>query len=162
MAREYSQKQGIDYSETFSPTTRIESVRTLIQLATQNKWKLNQMDVKGAYLHAPIESDVFIQQPLDYEQQGGNFVWKVNKSLYRLKQSGRNWNKLLHQYLTEMSFRQSNADPCVFSKTMGNEIIILLVWVDDVIIISSSSELLKSLKSKLSSQFNMKDLGDLS
>ena len=162
VAKGYSQKQGIDYSETFSPTARMESVRTLMQLAIQNKWKLHQMDVKGAYLHAPIKSDVFVQQPLGYEQQGGNFVWKLNKSLYGLKQSGRNWNKLLHQYLTEMSFRQSNADPCVFSKTMGNEIIILLVWVDDIIIISSSSELLKSLKSKLSSRFNMKDLGELS
>ena len=162
MANGYGQKQGIDYSETFSPTARMESIRTLMQLANQNKWKLHQMDVKGAYLHAPIEFDVFVQQPLGYEQHGGNFVWKLNKSLYGLKQSGRNWNKLFHQYLTEMSFRQSNADPCVFSKTMRSDIIILLEWVDDIIIISSSNELLKSLKSKLSSRFNMKNLGELS
>ena len=82
--------------------------------------------------------------------------------LYGLKQSNHNWNKLLHQYLTEMSFRQSKADPCIFFKTMRNDITILLVWMDDIIIISSSNELLKSLKSKLSSRFNMKNLGELS
>ena len=59
----------------------MESIRTLMQLANQNKWKLHQMDVKGAYLHVPFESDVFVQQPLGYEKHGGNFVWKLNKSL---------------------------------------------------------------------------------
>ena len=133
-----------------------------MQLAIQNKWKLHRMDAKGAYLNAPIESDLFVQQPLGYEQHGGDLVWKLKKSLYGLKQSGRNWNKLLHQYLREMRFQQSNVDPCVFSKTIDNEIIVLLVWVDDIIIFSSSNELLKSLKSKLSNRFNMKYLGELS
>lgn len=140
----------------------MESVRILTQLAVQNDWKMHQIDVKGAYLHAPIECDVFVEQPEGFKQQDTNRVWKLNKSLYGLKQSGRNWNNLLQQYVTEMNFVQSTADPCVFYKTENSETIILLVWVDDIIIASSSEDLMKSLKLKLNKRFNMKDLGELS
>jgi len=88
VAKGYSQIQGIDYTETFSPTTRMESVRTVMQIAVQNDLILNQMDVKSAYLHAPINEDVFVTQPQGYETT--NKVWKLKKSLYGLKQ----WTKL--------------------------------------------------------------------
>ena len=61
VAKGYSQVQGTDYLETFSPTTRMESVRMLVQLAVQNNCLLHQMDVKSAYLHAPIECDVYVR-----------------------------------------------------------------------------------------------------
>ena len=131
VAKGYSQIQGIDYTETFSPTARMESVRTVMQIAAQNDFTLHQMDVKSAYLHAPIEEDVFVTQPEGYET--ANMVWKLNKSLYGLKQSGRNWHILLHDYLiNELSFKQSTADPCLYFQQGGNDI--LLVWVDDIII----------------------------
>ena len=60
VARGFSQVEGIDFTETFSPTARMESIRMLIQLAIQNDWLLQQMDVKGAYLHAPIECEVYV------------------------------------------------------------------------------------------------------
>ena len=63
VAKGYSQVQGIHYLETFSPTARMELVRMLMQLAVQNNWLLHQMDVKSAYLHAPIECDVYVSQP---------------------------------------------------------------------------------------------------
>ena len=105
VAKGFSQKEGIDFTETFSPTTRMESIRTIMQLAVQNDWKIDQMDVKGAYLHAPIECDVYVKQPPGYEEHGSNFVWKLNKSLYGLKQSGRNWNNLLYEYLLGLEFK---------------------------------------------------------
>ena len=79
IARGYSQVQGIDYLETFSPTARIESVRMLMHLAVQSNWLLHQMDVKGAYLHAPIQCYVYVSQPLVYEitdKDGKTSVWK--------------------------------------------------------------------------------------
>jgi len=91
----------------------MESVRTVIQIAIQNDLILNQMDVKCAYLHAPIDEDVFVTQPQGYETT--DKVWKLKKSLCGLKQSGRNWHNLLHEYLTnELSFKQSSADPCLY------------------------------------------------
>ena len=119
------------------------------------------MDVKGAYLHAPIECDVYVKQPPGY-QQSTNLVWKLKKSLYGLKQSGRNWHSLLHQYLKEMNFIQSNADPCVFIQKVAGGTTILSVWVDDIIIASSSKELMDNAKNKLRDRFNMKDLGEIS
>ena len=91
----FSQVEGIDFGETFSSTWRMKSIRILVQLAVQNDWLLKQMDVNGAYLHAPIECDVYVKQPPGY-QQSRNPVWKLKRSLYGLKQSGRNWHCLLH------------------------------------------------------------------
>ena len=161
VARGFSQVEGIDFTETFSPTARMESIRMLIQLAIQNDWLLQQMDVKGAYLHAPIECDVYVTQPQGY-QRSPNLVWKLKNSLYGLKQSGRNWHNLLHQYLKELNFVQSTADPCVFIQNTIRGSTILLVWVDDIIITSSSEELMDITKSKLKERFNMKDLGEVS
>ena len=76
----------------------------------------------------------------------GRWLVKLNKSLYGLKQSGRNWHNLLHQYLQDMDFEQSSVDPCVFIKHIENDLIILLVWVDDIIITSSSKELMDDFK----------------
>ena len=93
------------------------------------------MDVKSAYLNAPIDCELYIEQPKGFEQNdsenGVQLVYKLKKSLYGLKQSGRNWNSLLHDYLTDESFVQSNADPCVYVKGTDESKVILIVWVDD-------------------------------
>ena len=144
-------------------TVRMESIRSLMQIAAQENWTLHQMDVKGAYLHAPIECDVYVQQPQGYRNPSElNLVWKPNKLLYGLKQSGRNWHNLLHEYLIEMDLKQSAADPCVFMPRSIDETAVLLVWVDDIIVAAGSLELLNNVKHKLRERFNMKDLGKLS
>ena len=141
----------------------MKSVRMLVQIAVQENWLLHQMDVKGGYLQAPIECEVYVQQPPGYQESpNAHLVWKLKKSLYGLKQNGRNWHNVLHQYLQDMDFEQSSADPCVFIKHIENDVIILLVWVDDIIIASSFKELMDDFKQKLSNRFNMKDLGELS
>ena len=90
VAKGYSQIEGIDYTETFSPTARMETIRSLIQLAVQEDLIVHQMDVKTAFLHAPIDEDIYVSQPIGYAIE--NKVWKLQKSLYGLKQSGRNWH----------------------------------------------------------------------
>ena len=161
VAKGYSQVPGTDYTETFSPTARMETIRTLMQIAVQEDLTLHQMDVKTAYLHAPIDEDIYVSQPSGYTI--GTKVWKLQKSLYGLKQSGRNWHKLLCDYLiNELDFIQSNSDPCLFSKRNEGDTIIIIVWVDDIIIAANTIQSMKSIKSDLSSKFQMKDLGQLS
>ena len=78
---------GIDYFETFSPTTRMESIRVLMQLAVNCNLFVHQMDVKSAYLHAPIDCNTYFAQPKGYEvlnENGKPMVFKLNKSLYDL------------------------------------------------------------------------------
>ena len=166
VAKGYSQIPGIDYHETFSPTARMSSIRVLLQLAVQNDMLVHQMDVKTAYLNAPIDCEIFMEQPEGYEKTGKNgekLVYKLRKSLYGLKQSGRNWNNMLHEYLLGENFTQSLADPCVYTRySCRNECTIIIIWVDDLIISASNEILLQSVKNSLNEKFKMKDLGVLS
>ncbi len=165
VAKGYSQKENVDYSETFSPTAHMTSVRMLMQSAVDNDLLVHQMDVKTAYLNAPIDCELYVEQPEGYAVQSkgdGKTVWKLKKSLYGLKQSGRNWNNLLHSHLCSDDFRQSDADPCVYSKTTEvGTLVIVIFWVDDIIIAASNQQVLKSVKESLSEKFKMKDLGEL-
>ena len=167
VAKGYSQIPGVDYHETFAPTARMSSIRVLIQHAAQNNMVVHQMDVKAAYLNAPIDCDIYVEQPKGYEKVGKNgekLVCKLNKSLYGLKQSGRNWNETIHDYLSKEGFVQSLADPCVYRKFVDDDAsncIILVIWVDDLIISASNNKLLEDVKKSLSDKFKMKDLGIL-
>lgn len=71
VAKGYSQQLGIDYGETFSPTANLTSIRVLLQKAAQENLLLHQMDVKTAYLHAPIDYEIYIDQPEGYEEGEG-------------------------------------------------------------------------------------------
>ena len=125
VAKGYSQKPGTDYEETFSPTADMTSVRVVMQKAVQDNLVLHQMDVKTAYLHAPIDRDIYMEQPEGYEKKsetGEKLVCKLQKSLYGLKQSGRNWNAMLHTCLIENDFVQNPADNlCVYERKAQRE-----------------------------------------
>ena len=106
------------------------SVRMLMQLAAQNDYIVEQMDVKTAYLNASIDCEIYIEQVKGYETLDENnkkLVYKLNKSLYGLKQSERNWNSLLSKELTNNGFKQSLTDPCIYVKHDSTNILILLV-----------------------------------
>ena len=133
------------------PQHEYETVRTLMQIAADENLILHQRDVKSAYLQAPIDEDVYVTQPADYTVE--EKVWKLNKSLYGLKQSGRNWHTMLHKYLLELNFNPSSADACLYIKRDNGETMILLIWVNDIIIAGSSNLAIDSIKQKLSSKF---------
>ena len=114
VAKGYSQIPDVDYHETFSPTARVTSIRMLMQLVTQENLIVHQMDVKTAYLNAPIDCELYVEQPEGFKQESKNgveLVCKLQKSLYGLKQRGRNWNNMLHEYLVDEQFKQSLVDP---------------------------------------------------
>ena len=125
---------------------------------------VHQMDVTTAYLNAPIDTEVYMEQPEGYEKVGKNgekLVYKLQKYLYGLKQSGSNWNNALHTYLLGENFQQSLADPCVYHKNESESKVIVIVWVDDIIIGASNEALLNNVKSALNNRFKMKDMGQL-
>ena len=164
VAKGYSQKMGVDYGETFSPTANMTSVRVLMQKAAQENLILHQMDVKTAYLNAPIDCEIYMEQPEAYEERSqtdSKLVCKIEKSLYGLKPSGRNWNKLLHDHLTENYFTQNQADHCVYTRETEHEKVIVIIWVDDLLIAASNEEAMKVTKDMLTARFKMKDLGKL-
>ena len=152
VAQGYSQIEGIDYGEVFAPVTRYSTVRTLLAFANENDYEIHQMDVKSAYLHAPLECDVYVKQPEEYEEYGKDgklLVWKLMRSLYGLKQSGRNWRGCLSDVLKQACFIQSKVDTCVYFKHLSNGTVIIIVWVDDLILVASSLLLMDEVKMSL-------------
>ena len=165
VAKGCSQIYGVNYIETFSPTARMESLRLLMYVAAQYKLSVHQMDMKGAYLHAPIECEIYVNQPAGYKQladDGKALVWKLNKSLYGLKQSGRNWHTVFHDFLLTLNFIQSSADACVYVKNHDEELFFILVWVDDIILATKHDKIMENVKEKFKGRFKMKDLGPIS
>ena len=165
VAKGYSQTKGIDYQETFSPTANITSVRAMMQIAAQNDLIVHQMDVKTAYLHAPIDEEIYLDQPEGFKIESKDntpLVYKLNKSLYGLKQSGRNWNKLLHEHLCNDGFKRNDADHCVYKKDEHSGTVLVIIWVDDLIIAASDMTLLNQFKNNMKDSFKMKDLGEIS
>ena len=163
VAKGYSQISGVDYDETFSPTMNMTSVRILLQKAVNENFKLHQLDVKGAYLNAPIDKEIYVEQPPGYVEykHGQKLTCRLNKSLYGLKQSGRNWNQTLTSFLQESGFRNSDVDPCVFINNDTLTPTIIVFWVDDLIIGSPDENHIEHLKQLLSNRFKMDDRGEL-
>ena len=108
---------------------------------------VHQMDVKSAYLSAPIDCEMYVQQPKGYEvsdRDNNLLVWKLKKSLYGLKQSGRNWNSMLDEYFVEQGFKQSLTDTCVYTKHVDQSMCVVLVWVDDILVAANTDLMLRA------------------
>ena len=130
VAKDYAQVKGSDYSDTFSPTTKMTTVRMLMQVSADHELVVHQLDVKTAYLNAPIDCEVYTIQPEGYKEtkDGMNLVWKLNKSLYGPKQSGRNWNLVLSEFFQQNGFKQSEVDACLYFKH-GESVIIFYCYL---------------------------------
>jgi hypothetical protein len=122
----FSQKESIDYEETFSPVAKYTSIRTIISLVAKMKWKLHQMDVKIAFLNGVIEEEVYIEQPQGFGVEDLNtHVFKLNKAMYRLKQAPRAWYGRIDSFPTSLDFNKSKDDSNLYFKVMNDEPVIL-------------------------------------
>ena len=122
VARGYAQKHGVDFNETYSPTTKLSTVRILLNFAAQYNVKLFQLDVKTAYLNAPIDEEIYMIQPPCFEKYGdnGNLLYcKLKKSLYGLKQAGRNWYFRFKEFMNKFGFKNSVNDCCLYIRERG-------------------------------------------
>jgi hypothetical protein len=159
VAHGFSQKEGIEYKETFVPVARYTSIRTIIALATKMKWKLHQMDVKTTFLNGVIEDEVYIEQPQGFEAEDRmSHVCKLKKAFYGLKQAPRAWYGRIDNFLTSLVFTKSKADSNLYFKVMNDEPVILLLYVDDLFL-TGEEKLINECKKRLASKFEMKDLG---
>ncbi|GJR34590.1 ribonuclease H-like domain-containing protein [Tanacetum coccineum] len=159
VAKGFSQREGIDFDETFSPMVKMVTVRCLICIAISNDWPLFQLDVNNDFLYGDLNEDIYISLPLGFECSDKTKVCKLNKALYGLKQASRQWNAKLSTILVEHGFVQSKNDYSLYIKHTDDVFIALLVYVDDFIITGNSLDEVENFKLFIKSKFMIKDLG---
>lgn len=163
-AKGCSQKEGIDYDETFSPTPRAKTLMTMLAITAARRMYLRQADVVQAFLKASLkDKPVYMAMPEGRQEYGSNgqkLVWKLNKCLYGLKQAPKEWYDLLTEFLKEWGFAPCHSDPCLFIKRVNGETLMVTVYVDDLLIAGSDLELMKKFEEDISKRFEMKLLGE--
>lgn len=184
IARGFSQVYGLDYFNTFSPVARIESFRLLIALSMQFNLQIIQLDVTNAFLNGNLKEEVFMKIPklfdemLNYmsmyeedtecrtkakqmlsKMQDTDKVCLLKKSLYGLKQAGRAWNIKIDSFLKELNLKSCKNKPCIYYDISEEYTIIMIVYVDDILIAHNCEIRANEIKMKLSSEFEIKDLG---
>ena len=162
VAKGYSQQEGVDYHETFSPVVSHESLRLLFAFANHQDMEIHQMDVKTAFLNGVLDEEIFMELPegLQVENDGDKVV-RLLKTLYGLKQAPREWNKVLNSFMVEQRMTQHKCDPAVYSRGQGDNQLIVAVYVDDTTIMSKSISEVLSMKTALSGRFWMTYIGEV-
>jgi hypothetical protein len=159
VARGFSQVEGFDYDEISTLVARYTSIRAMISIAAEMGWKMHQMDVKTTFLNGLIEEEVYIEKPLGFEMQGReSHVCKLKKELYGMKQAPRAWYSRIDAYLQQLGFEKSEVDPNLYFIMVGEDPLILLLYVDDVLI-TGVERLITSCKESLASKFKMTYIG---
>ena len=164
MAKGFKQVEGLDYFETFAPTCKPETFRILLQLSAKQGHVMHQFDVKTAFLHSPIEEEVYLEQPQEFVKRGSDgekLVCRLNKSIYGLKQAANNWYKELANFLLRQGFTRRRNDHCLFARSEAEDHTFILVWVDDIIVASRSMTVVSDVKKALEATFHMEDRGRL-
>ncbi|PRQ17544.1 putative RNA-directed DNA polymerase [Rosa chinensis] len=162
VAKGFTQTYGIDYDETFAPVAKMNTIRVLLSCAANLNWPLRQFDVKNAFLYGELAEEVYMSLPPGYVTASpGDFVCKLRKSLYGLKQSPRAWFGRFTQFMRKFGYRQSHSDHTLFLKHQQGNVTALIIYVDDMVITGNDTMEMDILQRQLASEFEMKDLGEL-
>ncbi|RVW93240.1 Retrovirus-related Pol polyprotein from transposon TNT 1-94 [Vitis vinifera] len=163
VAKGFTQKEGIDFKETFSPVSTKDSFRIIMALVAHYDLELHQMDVKTAFLNGDIDETIYMVQLENFvSEDSKNMVCKLTKSIYGLKQASRQWYFKFHQIIVSYGFEANLMDECVYHKFSGSKYIFLVLYVDDILLATNDISILHDTKRFLSKHFEMKDLGDAS
>lgn len=152
----------MDFNEIFSLVVKHSYIRVLLALVALFDLELEQLDVKTAFLHGELEETIYMHQLEGFIVEGKeDHVCQLRRSLYGLKQSPRQWYKCFHSFMVRHGYIRSSHDSCVYYRQLSDgSFVYLLLYVDDMLIIAKNMLEIKRLKSLLSDEFEMKDLGD--
>ena len=160
VAKGYNQQEGFDFNETFSPVIKHTTIRLLLSIGISRNWHIHQIDISNAFLHGDLEEKVFMEQPTGYkDSKFPDFVCQLQKSLYGLKQAPRAWFHKLTAHLQYLGYVGSKTDTSLFFKWESGVPIFILIYVDDILILSPDLQEINKLLCHLKTKFSVRDLG---
>jgi hypothetical protein len=163
VAKGYAQRYGVDFDKTTVPTVRLESFRALLHLAASRDWDLKQFDIKTAFLHGvlPEEETMFMEQPPGFEAPGKEeWVMRLMKSIYGMRQASRIWNQTFHKAVSQWGFERLQCEWCVYHRNTPSGTVIFVVHVDDIISAASSEKENTLFSNLLKSKWEISELGE--
>ena len=152
----YKQQAEIDYTSTFAQVATFKAFRILLWIAAAFGYKCTQLDIKSAFLYGKIDKEIYMQPPPGYEHIGPVIL---NRSLYGLRQAPKIWYDTLISEFHTLGFTETISDTCVFKH--ATQKFYILIWVDDIILITNNENLRQSVIKQLQQKFDLKDLGTL-
>ncbi|RVW98244.1 Retrovirus-related Pol polyprotein from transposon RE2 [Vitis vinifera] len=158
VAKGYTQQEGLDFFDTYSPVAKMTTVRVLLVIVAAKQWYLHQLDVNNAFLHGDLNEKVYMQLPPGFSTPNDPRVCKLKKSLYGLRQALRQWYSKLSSSLLKFGFSQAKSDLSLFIRQTSTSFIALLIYVDVVIIASNDLKEIDAVKKFLHESFTIKDL----
>nr|GEW50533.1 hypothetical protein [Tanacetum cinerariifolium] len=162
VAQGYTLEEGIDYKDVFAPVARIEAIRLFLAYDSFMCFILYQMDVKSVFLYGTIDEEVFVVQPLGFQDpEFPDRVYKVEKAMYGLHQAPRAWYGTLSKYLLDNSFQRGTIDQTMFIKKHKGDFLLVQVYVDDIIFGSLNPQLCKEFEALMHEKFQMSAMGEL-
>lgn len=151
VAKCYTQLEGLDYLDTFSPVAKIGTFRLLMALAAAKGWSITQLDVSNAFLNGDLDEEIYMHLPQGYEELTGkqvpsNSVCKLHKSLYGLMQASRQWNHKLSEVILGDGFTQTHSDHSLFIKYVDKAFLAVLVYVYDILVVGTDDSVVTTFK----------------
>ena len=135
IAKGYSQRQGIDYDETFSPLAMLKSIRILLAIVVHYDYEIWKKDAKTTFRKRNLSKDVYTTQPEVFTLVNGNKVCKFQRSIHGITQASRSWKIRFGETIKEFVFSQNANEACVYKKISGSTVVFLVLYVDDILII---------------------------
>nr|GEU81023.1 retrovirus-related Pol polyprotein from transposon TNT 1-94 [Tanacetum cinerariifolium] len=152
----YSQQEDIDYDETFAPVARIKAIRLFLAYVAHKDFTVFQMDVKIVFLNRILKEELYVGQPLGFvSKQYPDHVYALDNALYGLKQAPRAWYDVLSQFLIESGFQKGSIDTTLFIKNKGKHMLLILIYVDDIIFVSTNSKYCTKFSDLMVKRFEM-------
>ena len=156
-----TQKHGVDFNRVFATVVKALTIRLVLAIAAARDYNLTSLDIRQAYLQATIDEDLYMRVPPGINSGNNSLVCKLRRSLYGLKQAGREWGLLLTSFLVSWGFVRSTIDVCLYTYQSGNLILWVLVYVDDILIADNCSKLRARFVADISKRFPTEDKGEL-
>jgi len=158
VAKGCAQRLGYDYVETHSPVVHMETICAILAITPMRKLFIQQLDVKGAYLNRKLKEHMYMRQPEGHDD-GTGCICLLIKTLYSLKQAGREWNLEFNAKLRKKGYKQLRSDTCMYIWCIGDDFVTITVWVDNMLTFATTVDLQKKAKADVESKWEITNLG---